>query len=270
MEATSLWRCLVTYGVDPATATEVCAGGPQTLTNALGAVATRQLASTASQPFIFIDLASPTENPDFQELVQMLAALPEASRRAVLANRVGGVPIEDLVAEADADELDLTDGLRRLENADPSCSLKELFAVAIDLPVPDLEATRARTGQNWLAMGALAIAGVVSILVLTSTIADQSAEPLTPDQSAQPLGEPAPTTMSTAADHFAEPDREIEIAITQEHTLIRREPWTRRVMWESRRFADVEILSIDPNTVTIMTRGHRLFVSLTDGTLLPP
>ncbi|NNF56442.1 MAG: hypothetical protein HKN03_18605 [Acidimicrobiales bacterium] len=270
METASLWRCLVAYGVDPDTATKISAGEPQTLKNALEKVASRQRASRVSQPLIMIDLASPTENPDFQELVKTLAALPKASRRAVLANIVGGVPIEDLVANADADEHDLTDGLRRLQTADPSRSTEEHLAAAIDLPVPDLDATKARTGQNWLAVGAVGIAAAASILVLTSTIADQADQSLIPGQSSQPLEEPASTTVSTAADYVVEPDREIEISITDENTLIRREPWTRRVIWESRPFVDVEILSIDPNTVTITTRGHRLFVSLTDGTLLPP
>ena len=266
MEPANLWRCLVAYGADSAIASEICALGTQTLTSALAAIERRQPAVTVSQPPILIDLTNPTEDLQFQELVRMLAALPASSRRAVLANLVGGVPIEDLVDEADADELDLIDGIRRLEHAEPGRSLQELLTPVFDLPVPDLEATNAQTGSNWLAVVALVAAGFVSVILLTST---------TSDQTAHPGLESAATTSSTAfrstaANQFVEPDRDVRISITDADTLVRREPGTSRVMWESSPFADLEILSIDPNTLTIMTRGYRLIVSLTDGTLLPP
>lgn len=276
MDVVGLWRCLIAYGVDHAAATEVCGGGPQTLKAALGAVPSRPLASRESEPSIWIDLEAPTEDPEFRAMALMLSALPEAPRRAILATMIGGFPIERLVAEADADESDLTDAIQRLKHADPDLSFNELCAPLLRIPVPDFGTTPKQNVPKWLPVGALAIALVVSIMVLATTPKGQSAlspAEITPTRippATTSSALPAPSRPTVNPDQFREPDREIEISITEEDTLVRLEPWTRRVIWESRPFAEVEILSIDPNTVTITTRGYRLFVSLTDGTLLPP
>lgn len=261
INADGLWRCLVAWGVERSIATEICAGWPRTLTDALDAASIRQPVPSNSQRSIWIDLADPIEDPEFRELTLMLASLPEASRRAVFATVIGGVPIERLTAEADADESDLEDGIGRLERDEPDRSIAELFAPVFDIRIPPFETPKAPTGPKWLAAGALATAGFVSILVWAPNKHGHNVQ--------VPLELAAPTTM-TMTITSPEPDREIEISITDDNTIIRREPWTRRVIWESRPFDEVEILSIDPNTVTITSRGYRLFVSLTDGTLLPP
>lgn len=271
MDAGAMWRCLVASGVNSAIATEVCSGVPRTLTAALRAAALRQGSWSNSGEPVFIDLSDPTEDPEFRELTQLLSVLPEASRRAVLATMIGGLPIERLPAEADANASDLEGGIRHLERIIPGPSLNELFAPVLDIPVPDLGLTITPTGPKWLPAGGLVTAVFVSILFLAA---------MPQGDGAQPVLEQAPTTTATLAtvtststtlaNSLKEPDREIEISITDDDTIIRREPWTRKVIWESRPYADVEVLSIDPNTLTITTRGYRLFVSLTDGTLLPP
>jgi len=266
MDQVALWRCLVAYGVDHSIAVQVCRGAPQSFSSALDKLPPTPPSTLGHQP-VLIDLEAPTESEEFRALAQLLATLPEASRRAVVARMVGDVEVDRLHAEAAAAESDLADGLRLLKEAEPHRPIDDLFAAIQRLPAPELVVEPTRSHPGWLSAGALAaalLAGVAGA-VLTSS----------PNNYSAPTPEPTPTTTTPPKptldpELFREPDRKIEISVTEDGTLIRHDPLTRRVVWESSPFEELKIVSIDPNTVTIESRGYRLFVSLTDGTLLPP
>ncbi len=147
---------------------------------------------------------------------------------------------------------------------------------------PSSPETPARTGRGQalvrLYVATLAAALVTGAWVLVAQVVRPAASPQAAELGPPPTLDPAPTetttttaTSTTTTSPFREPDREIEVSVTDDNTIIRQEPWTRRVIWESAPFrGPVEIVSVDPNTVTLDYSGTRLLVSLTDGTLLPP
>lgn len=116
--------------------------------------------------------------------------------------------------------------------------------------------------------GVVLLTGLMLIVASATRPSIEEATPPLPtleSEIARAIVEPPPPTAT-----YVEPDREIEVLVTERDTLIRQEPWTGRVIWESRPLTEPKIVSVDPNTVTVDSRGNRLVVSLTDGTLLPP
>ena len=191
-----------------------------------------------------------------------------------MAIKIGGVPVDQLRVQTGTDKIDLDRGTKLLELAEPA---SELLLAITNLPAPDFGTVYSPPIPAWFITASLLLTALVLGAALVATDNNGSASPLGSGTTSSMLStvSPAPPLAESNRptldpNRFREPDRVIEILISERETLIRREPDTQDVIWESARFSDVEILSIDPNTVTIQTRGNRLLVSLADGTLLPP
>lgn len=218
-------------------------------------------------PATGVTAASEHDAAELAALLRRLDRLSNPQRSAVLAHHLGvGAPTDPIAVEAGVAQL--TVGGRELAD--------------VLAPLTALDAPRFATStqlQRRASIGAALIIAVAALLI--GIAATQRATP-----SARPIGSAEPdvststttgastptstTTSSAPPPTWVDPDRELEIFLTDEDTIVRLEPWTRRLLWESRPFRDPQIVSIDPNSVTIDSAGNRLIVSLTDGTLLPP
>ncbi len=227
-------------------------------------------AAAATDPTA-VEFLPTTTDPSLRDLLTALSTLDPNDRR-----RLAGVVLLPPEHRPDVP----TPELRRMSAAvlpsgDPAASrhalelaVAERFAPLRQLEAPhrDDAITRAALTVAAIAVVALGLIAVapgdgpeVVAMPSTTTGAPSTTSTTSP---AQPDPDPPPT--------WVDPDRELEIFLTADDTLIRLEPWTRRVIWESRTFVDPEIVSVDPNSVTITSAGNRLIVNLADGTLLPP
>ncbi len=66
------------------------------------------------------------------------------------------------------------------------------------------------------------------------------------------------------------PDRSHEISVSPLGEIVRRDPETGAEVWRSAPLGEIEVASVDLNTVTVRKGDVLLRVSLTDGTFLPP
>jgi len=272
-----IWRCLVAYGADPEAAAVLAdEHDDAALHKAFDAVDNvDELVLSTSSVRVEIELAS-AEKGELDLALRRLALLSRPQRRAILAHRVVRTPEAMLEQYAGATATDLETGLAVLAGGlsapDAEHALSSLLAQIADLEAPEAEAVE----PSLRGLPAIAVAFAAALLGLavmsgTNGEADQSAS-----SAASPsITSEAPTTTTgvttTTIAAFVEPDREVEVEVTDDNTIVRREPWTRRLIWESRPFRSaIEIVSVDPNTVTIDYSGERLLISLADGTFLPP
>ncbi len=65
------------------------------------------------------------------------------------------------------------------------------------------------------------------------------------------------------------PDRQVELII-EAGVVVRLDPSTRERLWSTSAFDDVSIIDVNGDIITIDSAGRRLYLSLRDGTLLPP
>ncbi len=206
------------------------------------------------------------DETELATLLLRLDRLSDLQRSAVLAGQLGLGATDPTAFEAGVAQL--TVGDRELDD--------------VLAPLTMLDAPQFATSEELRRRATIAAALIVAVgALLVGLAATRHPAPL-----AQPIGFGAPesstpvnTVASTSASTsttsappptWVDPDRELEIFLTERNTIVRLEPWTRRLLWESRVFRDPRIVSIDPNTVTVDSAGNRLIVSLTDGTLLPP
>ncbi len=152
-------------------------------------------------------------------------------------------------------------------------TLTEVLTPITELDAPDLRDVGERGRRPRVAI-TVAVALAIGLLGVAARQQPPAATIAVPSTVAELPNSRSPTTTTTTSiappPTWIDPDREVEIFLTDEDTIVRLEPWTRRLLWESRPFRDPQIISIDPNSVTIDSAGNRLIVSLADGTLLPP
>jgi len=282
-----VWRCLVGYGVPEQHAAEICGGGDVTLRSAFETHSEFPTDSAVRVQLLDSVASDPTPEGELARLLTRLDVMSARQRQAVLAHHIAGLSGGEL-AGLSIDERDLATGEAMLALGTGAGMAREGASKALaplaDLPAPaSLTSGRSNRGRVVVAAAALALTLVGTQAGLASQLdwppgeqqeealagdaqpAPQAATPTVPETTAKTL------TAQTATPADVEPDREVEVSVTTENTVIRQEPWTRRVIWESRPFRGaVEIVSVDPNTVTIDYSGTRILVSLTDGTLLPP
>ena len=66
------------------------------------------------------------------------------------------------------------------------------------------------------------------------------------------------------------PDRSDEILISPVGEIVRLDPASGGELWRTSPLGEIELASVDMNTITIRKDGTVLRVSLADGTFLPP
>lgn len=275
----NIWRCLIGYGLPVGQATEICGRDDVGLRAAFAATHSPSSHDSA----VRIQIVDPAESVlsargELANLVHRLSRLSDPQRQSLLAHHVAGLSLDELVDELGVDDRDLTtaEGLLALGTSSSDAREAAVAALAplVELPTPtSVTSPKINRRARVLAVAALGLALVGGQAALASV------RERTPIESAAltVAAEQTTTTITSTVDpptapaRYTEPDREVEVAVTDDNTIIRQEPWTREVIWESRPFlADVEIIRVDLNTVTIEYSGTRLIVSLTDGTLLPP
>ncbi len=222
-------------------------------------------------------LGAPAVHRSVDATERLLGQLDTEERRVLLAHHAFGWVRDDLrcvVPHRTVDEVALL-----LESAEAKVG-PDAEAVGERLgPLLDRSAVRTGVGRGALALVAGCV--VVATVALVVVAAGRSAPAATvvassTSTSVVPATTAAPTTATTAPspaidpDDYREPDRELEIVVSDDDTILRLEPWTRRVIWESRPFTEPMVLSVDINTVAITSNGNRVILNLVDGTQLPP
>lgn len=287
------WRCLVAYGQSPSASLQICLNEGLSLRALFEHVdslersldfAPQQSRQPSPSPSVTIELLSEVTDPQLVILQGRFGRLSKPQRRAVIGRHVAKVPVDLLVSELAVSSEHLATGTAALLTDAAGTGVQSEFEGDADgaienmlSPIYNLAAPRDPFRQKRLAILAIsAVVAACTLLIVLNT--PRLVQPTTKSLTSPPSSTPEQTTITTPiADEpalppatFVEPDREMEIRITERDTVVRVEPWTGRVIWESREFLDPKLVSVDPNTVTIDSNGNRLLVSLTDGTLLPP
>ena len=276
------WLCAIAYGATSADADRLSRDTGQSMRDLFDAVdALESKDPRHGQASVTVALVADEVDRRFRKLRSLIERLTIDEQRAVIGHHVGLLPIDSLPTELELSRADLESGTTRLLTGSSSTSIEALMAPVFEVTAPNSTPERRNPGR-------LVLSGFATVCLVAALLTiGRAAKPPLDSQVVAPENTTAPTTQAPTTEApepeeespastsepptlFVEPDREIEVLVTERDTLVRVEPWTGRLIWESRPFTDLELVSVDPNTVTAMSRGNRLVISLTDGTLLPP
>ncbi len=276
-----LWRFLVALGCSTERAAALSFDQTVTPADAVSKAfeddnAPRPAFAVAQPQFEEIDgvVGLETLNPQAQSAIDSLAMLSGSERIAICAVHLLGVAKGD-VAHLGVDVSDVATAEEVLRRSNPECSIEEVLEPICSLEVPDCE--RDAYSQSWMpAAGALIV--VVLMLVLSTALRTPapaasaqttvSIQALATEavQSTEPPPQAVVTPSSTTT---AAPTRQVNIEIREENTIVRLEPETGDVIWESLPLRMPEIVAVHPNTIQLTSSGRPVVMSLLDGTILP-
>ncbi len=191
-----------------------------------------------------------------------------------LSESPGGLSVSDLTSTLESARTRLGGGddetiiakFETLHMAESPASPQELI---------DSSLWRRRIGVGLSAVG-------VSVAIWIVSMAGAGTRPTASPPATTAGNSPATATTGLLAERRADlelktrdDDRETRIAVSQAGEVVRRHPDTDLEMWRSEPLGNIEVFSVDPNSVTVVRKLEtgkqvKLYLSLSDGTLLPP
>ena len=247
-----LWAALLGYCGDPRLAADhLDADLPPTEAFAR---AIEQIDQVSNDSPSIIDLSS--VGGDYSEIrsaIETLAEMPAVLRAETIYSRLFAPP--DLTREPlGPDELDR--------------ALSVLMCTS-----PPLQPVRQRISPAVIGVGALTALGVVvSALVSAAGLSDSGQLDLAATTTTtEQLNAPIPVRPIDLETLVADADRVVDVVLTADGFVVRRDGETAEIIWTSRQYRDATDVRVDADVVTVArTSGWITYLSLTDGTQLPP
>lgn len=209
---------------------------------------------------------------------------PDRSQKAASDEPGGVVWIDvqtDYPAQGDSrpELLALLDRLRALDDDDRRTLVIDAlanesendFEPLLSIIAPSPRSLRRRAGSLhgpavWFALAAVVLFAVVVTDWRGAT--DPPGDRTTSTTTADALP-PDSRGSEMAAPKFVDPERTTKLVVADDVILLV-EPELGLVVWASRSFDRPAVIDVSGDVITIESGGHRLYLSLQDGTLLPP